>query len=118
MDKNTLIGFLLIGVVLFAFSWLNQPTPEQVEAQRRYQDSIAQIEHARQLDQSRNDKLPLATAADSLPGESDSARIQRIRSEYDVFADAVIERSNLLPWKMIRWKSALQTKGDGFILPV
>ncbi len=90
MDKNTLIGFLLIGVVLFAFSWLNQPTPEQVEAQRRYQDSIAQIEHARQLDQSRNDKLPLATAADSLPGESDSARIQRIRSEYDVFADAVI----------------------------
>ena len=90
MDKNTLIGFLLIGVVLFAFSWLNQPTPEQVEAQRRYQDSIAQIEHARQLEQSQNDKLPLATVADSLPGESDSARIQRIRSEYDVFADAVI----------------------------
>lgn len=90
MDKNTLIGFLLIGVVLFAFSWLNQPTPEQVEAQRRYQDSIAQIEHARQLEQSQNDKLPLATAADSLPGESDSARIERIRSEYDVFADAVI----------------------------
>ena len=28
MDKNTLIGFLLIGVVLFAFSWFNRPTPE------------------------------------------------------------------------------------------
>ena len=27
MDKNTLIGFLLIGIVLFAFSWLNKPTP-------------------------------------------------------------------------------------------
>ena len=36
MDKNTLIGFLLIGVVLFAFSWFNRPTPEQLEAQRRY----------------------------------------------------------------------------------
>ena len=44
MDKNTLIGFLLIGVVLFAFSWFNRPTPEQLEAQRRYQDSIAKIE--------------------------------------------------------------------------
>ena len=43
MDKNTLIGFLLIGVVLFAFSWFNRPTPEQLEAQRRYQDSIAKI---------------------------------------------------------------------------
>lgn len=31
MDKNTLIGFLLIGVVLFAFSWFNRPTPEQLE---------------------------------------------------------------------------------------
>ena len=29
MDKNTLIGFLLIGVVLFAFSWFNRPTPER-----------------------------------------------------------------------------------------
>ena len=38
MDKNTIIGFLLIGVVLIVFTWLNQPTPEQIEAQRRMQD--------------------------------------------------------------------------------
>ena len=44
MDKNTIIGFLLIGVVLIAFTWLNKPTPEQVEAQRRMQDSLAQVE--------------------------------------------------------------------------
>ena len=44
MDKNTIIGFLLIGVVLIVFTWLNQPTPEQIEAQRRMQDSIARIE--------------------------------------------------------------------------
>ena len=43
MDKNTIIGFLLIGVVLIVFTWLNQPTPEQIEAQRRMQDSIARI---------------------------------------------------------------------------
>ena len=48
MDKNTIIGFLLIGVVLIVFTWLNQPTPEQIEAQRRMQDSIAQIEYAKQ----------------------------------------------------------------------
>ena len=34
MDKNTIIGFLLIGIVLIVFTWLNQPTPEQIEAQR------------------------------------------------------------------------------------
>ena len=31
MDKNTIIGFVLIGIVLFGFSWLNRPTPEQIE---------------------------------------------------------------------------------------
>ena len=51
MDKNTIIGFLLIGVVLIVFTWLNQPTPEQIEAQRRMQDSIARIEYAKQLEQ-------------------------------------------------------------------
>ena len=25
MDKNTIIGFLLIGIVLIVFTWLNQP---------------------------------------------------------------------------------------------
>ena len=50
MDKNTIIGFVLIGIVLFGFSWLNRPTPEQIEAQRRYQDSIAQIELAAQAE--------------------------------------------------------------------
>lgn len=29
MDKNTIIGFLLIGVVLIVFTWLNQPTPSR-----------------------------------------------------------------------------------------
>ena len=51
MDKNTIIGFLLIGVVLIVFTWLNQPTPEQIEAQRRMQDSIARIEYGKQLEQ-------------------------------------------------------------------
>ncbi|MBQ7878902.1 MAG: membrane protein insertase YidC [Bacteroidaceae bacterium] len=48
MDKNTIIGFLLIGLVLFGYTYLNQPDPSQIEAQRKYQDSIAAIEHARQ----------------------------------------------------------------------
>ena len=48
MDKNTITGFVLIGIVLLVFSWINRPTPEQIEAQRRYQDSIAHIEQVQQ----------------------------------------------------------------------
>jgi YidC/Oxa1 family membrane protein insertase len=44
MNKNTIIGFLLIGVLLFGFAWLNKPSEEQIREQKRlqaYNDSIA-----------------------------------------------------------------------------
>ena len=42
MNKNTIIGFILMGVVLFGFSWYNQPSEEQINAQRK-QDSIENV---------------------------------------------------------------------------
>ncbi len=44
MNKNTLIGTILMCLLLFGWMWLNQPTPEQIEALRRYNDSIAQAQ--------------------------------------------------------------------------
>ena len=42
MDKNTILGFVLIALVLIGFSWYNQPSAEQIKAQRR-EDSIAAV---------------------------------------------------------------------------
>ena len=49
MDKNTLVGFTLIGAVLIGFSIWNRPSQEEMERAQRYQDSIqtAQLEAAR-----------------------------------------------------------------------
>ncbi|MDR2684627.1 MAG: membrane protein insertase YidC, partial [Prevotellaceae bacterium] len=49
MDKNTVIGLILIIGIFAGFSWLNKPSKEQLEARKRYQDSIAQVQlHAQQ----------------------------------------------------------------------
>lgn len=40
MDKNTLIGFALIGLVLIGFSIYNRPSEEEMAQIKRYQDSI------------------------------------------------------------------------------
>ena len=48
MNKNTIIGYLLIGAVLLGYFYFNQPNPEQLAAQRRYQDSIAQVQYAQE----------------------------------------------------------------------
>lgn len=92
MDKNTLIGFLLIGVVLFTFSWFNKPSPEQIEAQQQAQDSIAKIEYARQLDQTTQTSTGSKERSSDLiiEGEPDSVRTVRLANSYGVFADAMV----------------------------
>ena len=81
MDKNTIIGFLLIAALLFGYSWLNQPTPEEL-AQARYNDSIAMVQ-ARELQNMLNAEQK--TAEELL----DSATIDaKIKSKFGVFSNA------------------------------
>lgn len=42
MDKNTIIGFVLIAAVLIGFSWWSRPSEEEI-AQQRMQDSITAV---------------------------------------------------------------------------
>ena len=44
MDKNTITGLVLIGILLVGFSILSRPSKEQLEAQQRYYDSIALVQ--------------------------------------------------------------------------
>ncbi len=42
MDKNTIIGFILIAAVLIGYSWWQQPSAEQIAEMKR-QDSLALV---------------------------------------------------------------------------
>ncbi len=70
MDKNTLIGFGLIGAVLVGFSILSRPSQEEIAQMRRYQDSIARVQEEAAREAKMQEKLPAAAgpsiqAADS-----------------------------------------------------
>lgn len=43
MDKNTLVGFALIGAVIVGFGIWNRPSQEEMERARHYQDSIQAV---------------------------------------------------------------------------
>ena len=107
MDKNTIIGFVLIGIVLFGFSWLNRPTPEQIEAQRRYQDSIAQIEMAKQAEQEKQQADPMASFND-LP---DSVKQDRLSSSFGSFATAMTGKEEFVTLENEKVSVKLSSKG-------
>ena len=51
MDKNTVIGLVLIMAVIFGFSWLNQPSKEELARRQHVRDSIAASNEAAYLAQ-------------------------------------------------------------------
>ncbi len=64
MNKDTLIGFLLIALVLIGFSWWNQPSQEEIDAYQHQQDSIAAAQLAQETKQDKA-KAEAQAAADS-----------------------------------------------------
>ena len=107
MDKNTIIGFILIGIVLFGFSWWNRPTPEQIEAQRRYQDSIAQIELAKQAELEKQNADPVAGMTE-LP---DSVRLARLQNNFGSFASKMTGTEEVVTLENEKVSVKLSTKG-------
>ena len=71
MDKNTIIGFALIAAVLFGFTWFNQPSAEDVEAQR-ISDSIA-IENQKKKEQAEIAEIQRQAAASKAMAEDSTA---------------------------------------------
>jgi len=63
MNRDTIIGFVLIAAVLIGFSWYNQPSAEEIEAARK-QDSIATVmkEQAEKAQQQKAAKAKPQTA--------------------------------------------------------
>lgn len=43
MDKNTIVGIILVFVVLIGFSYFNQPSQEEIAAAKKRQDSISLV---------------------------------------------------------------------------
>ena len=86
MDKNTITGFVLIGLLLFAFSWFNQPSAEHIEAQRRYQDSLYQIEVSAQQAVEAN---RVANSLSAIVESVDSTKMAQLQQTYGGFAEAM-----------------------------
>lgn len=108
MDKNTIIGFILIGIVLFAFSWLNRPTQEQIEAQRHYRDSLMLVQQ--QIEQELRENA-VASPADELASLPDSVREERLRNDFGSFGSAMTGKEELVTLENDLIELKLNSKG-------
>ena len=51
MDRNSIIGFVLLAAILFGYTWYSTPTAEEAARMQRQQDSLAAVELEQRADQ-------------------------------------------------------------------
>jgi len=81
MDKNTILGFVLIALIVLGFSQLNKKSDKEIAAEKRYNDSIAFVEQ--------NKVAPAGTVAKAVVSK-DSLAVNDTTSKAtstDVFGD-------------------------------
>ena len=70
MNRDTLIGFVLIGIVLIGFSWWNQPSQEQIDEYQRQQDSITLVKKDQEVKAQMAEAERKAAAEATIQGDS------------------------------------------------
>lgn len=80
MDKNTILGFVLIVLILIGFTQINKPSEKEIAAKKRYNDSIALVE---QNNASIAAKTTTTVSKDSLAANDSTSGVNNA----DVFGD-------------------------------
>ncbi|WP_423128176.1 membrane protein insertase YidC [Gaoshiqia sp. Z1-71] len=110
MDKNTIVGIVLIFAILIGFSYLNKPSQEEIEAARRRQDSISQVESLRKQQaesqlQVMDEQQAETTAADTAVAGTE------LTDRYGAFAEAAFGEEKFITLENNLMKVTVSTKG-------
>ena len=96
LDKNSIIGLVLIGAILMVFSWVTKPTEEELAAmEKKEQTEKATIENAEKVEEKTtaiNDNNTTSSDIDSsdafLITQKDSLNALKLKLTYGLLSDA------------------------------
>lgn len=107
MDKNSVIGFLLIGVLMVFFYIFTKPTPEELARIQQYQDSIAFVQASAAKQASYNETIEPTTEVQM----SDSAKAEFMKEALGEFSNASTGEEKFITLENNKIEVVLSTKG-------
>ena len=81
MNRDTLTGLILMGVLLVAYTWWAQPSQEEIETFKRQQDSIAAVQHDAEVKAKMAEAERKAEAEAAAQGDSTALFFQALNGE-------------------------------------
>ena len=88
MDKNTIIGFILIAAIVFGFAALNKPSEAEIAKRKKYNDSIAMVQQQQAVIQQKADATKQNLANTDSATMNDSAAVALKSDAFGAFKAA------------------------------
>lgn len=114
MDKNTVIGFVLIAAIIVGFSILSRPSDEEIARRQRYNDSIALVQLQQQnkiaAEQAINE-TSIASANTEILQTNDSSQAESLLAIYGEFGKSAIGEEQFYTLENEHLKLTFASKG-------
>ena len=88
IDLNTIIGFILIGAILLFMLWQNQPTPEEIEAQKAEKQKTEQQQKETDKEEKSLQDIVVEESQNQLAivNPADSLALEKLKNKLGSFA--------------------------------
>ena len=115
MDRNSIIGLFLIGLLVLGYSIYTQPSAEQLAAEKHRKDSLEQLarkqEAATKALAQQQAAMQVTQAADSTGLESDSVKALQLQEQWGAFAAAADGKEQLVTLENDKIRLTLSSLG-------
>ena len=113
MDRNSLLGLLLIGGILIGWLYWNKPSEEMLKKQKHTQDSLAHVDAMERSQTEAQAAVASIKAVDTAEVQlnKDSMAAVQLKNTYKDFVVAIKGENKQLVLENSKIKVVLQTKG-------
>jgi YidC/Oxa1 family membrane protein insertase len=111
MDRNTVLGLVIIGAILIGFSIFTRPSKEQIEAAKRKADSIAKVEQLKALETRDTNRTTVLSSATTNSSAKDSSNMMVKMDQLGVFASGISGKNDYVTLENDMMRVKLSLKG-------
>ena len=111
MDRNSILGLFLIGILIIAYSIYTQPSDEERKAMQHTSDSLAQVRKTAEIQAQQQKKFTDSTSTALAPVLDDSAKKEMALREFGSFSTAASGTEQLYTLESNLLKLVLSSKG-------
>jgi len=111
MDKNSIIGLFLIGILIIGYSIYTQPSEEERNVMQQRADSMAQVRNAAEITAQQEKVFRDSVASASIPVLDDSTKQQMALREFGSFSESATGTEQLYTIENDLLKLVITNKG-------